>query len=404
MSDAAPKPVRSAVNAFALGMLRGLAGAAVIPREPDVLQPGGGAAPLPLILAVVAALILGVAGCVVGAIINPRGFCGAWLCAFLFWLGLPLCGVTLILTHDLTGGDWMATARPALRAAAATMPLATLAAIPAFFRLHSLFSWTHPAPSLTNTFYLNTDAFYLRYAIYVVLWNLLAAFALWAPRGARLPIAPGLSWLSGIGLALLALSAGFASVDWIESLQPAFWSSAFPYASSASWFNTGMAMVMLVIAVLSRPTGVRRDHLADLAAILLALVIFWAYIEFVQFLIIWEEDLKAEIPWYLTRLKGVWQAALYVSVGFGFVVPFFVLLWRPSKQSRAIVAAICVLVLLSRLADRWWLVIPQLHYPGPFWLDVAAVLALGGLVLLLFFAALGRRAVLLPLPAEADHG
>ena len=62
------------------------------------------------------------------------------------------------------------------------MPLATLAGIPAFVGLHALYSWTHPAPSLGNTFYLNPAGFYLRYAIYVVLWNLLAAYVLWAPR------------------------------------------------------------------------------------------------------------------------------------------------------------------------------------------------------------------------------
>src|SRR6185369_11405836 len=162
-------------------------------------------------LAALAALVMGVIGCIVGGIIDSAGFFRAWLCTFLFWLGLPLAGVTLVLVHDLSGGRWMATARPVLNAAIMTMPLATLAGIPAFVGLHSLYSWTHPAPTLTNTFYLNSTGFYLRYAIDVVLWNLLALFALWGPRGDAEPIVPGLSWLSGVGLALLALSAGFAS-------------------------------------------------------------------------------------------------------------------------------------------------------------------------------------------------
>ncbi len=87
-----------------------------------------------------------------------------------------------MLVHDLSGGEWMATARPVLNAAIATMPIASLAGIPAFIGLHELYSWTHPAPTLGNTFYLNPDAFLLRYAVYIVLWNLLAAFALWGPR------------------------------------------------------------------------------------------------------------------------------------------------------------------------------------------------------------------------------
>ena len=334
------------------------------------------------LLAALLALVIGAAGCVAGAAIDATGFFRAWLCTFLFWLGVPLAGITLVLVHDLSGGEWMATARPVLNAAIATMPFATLAGIPAFIGLHDLFSWTHPAPSLGNTFYLNTNGFLLRYALYVVLWNLLAGFALWGPREGSEPVAPALSWLSGIGLLVLAFSASFASIDWILSLEPSFWSSIFPMIATASWFNTGLALVLLIVAVRG---GERRDHMADLAAVLLATTIFWAYAEFCQFLIIWEENLKDEIPWYLARITGVWPSALFLSVGLGFFVPFFALLTRPGKRSRGVVAAVCFSILVSRVADKWWLVLPEFPQAGPFWLAAAAILALGGLMLLPFF-------------------
>ena len=245
--------------------------------------------------------VLGVAGCVIGAILYPGAFFRAWLCSYLFWLGVPLAGVTLVLVHDLSGGGWMAAARPPLNAAIATMPLATLAGIPAFLDLGSLYSWTDPAPDLANTFYLNPTDFFIRYGAYLLIWNALAAYALFGPRRGAAPISPGLSWISGLGLVALAFSAGFAAIDWIMSLEPKFWSSIFPYGQSASWFNTGMSMVVLAVAVLGWPAPDRRAHMSDLSKILLATTIFWAYTEFIQFLIIWEENLKSEIPWYLTR-------------------------------------------------------------------------------------------------------
>jgi hypothetical protein len=336
-------------------------------------------------LAALCALVIGVVGCAVGAAIDMTGFLRAWLCTFLFWLGLPLAGVTLVLVHDLSGGEWMATARPVLNAAITTMPVASLAGIPAFIGLHALYSWTHPAPSLGNTFYLNPDAFLLRYAINIVLWNLLAAFALWGPRQETEPIAPALSWLSGVGLILLAFSAAFASIDWMLSLEPTFWSSIFPMIAGSGWFNTGLALVLLAVAVGPRLGGRRRDHMADLAAILLATTVLWAYVDFMQFLIIWEENLKSEIPWYLIRIASPWAGALFASVGFGFVLPFFALLTHPGKRSRGAVATICSLTLISRIADKWWLVLPEFRETGPFWLDAAAILALGGLILVPFF-------------------
>lgn len=330
------------------------------------------------------ALVLGAIGCAVGAAIGATGFFRAWLCSFLFWLGVPFAGVTLVLVHDLSGGRWMVTARPVLDAAIATMPLATLAGIPAFMGLHDLYSWTHPATSLGNSFYLNPTDFLLRYAVYIVLWNLLGAFALWAPRDRAEPIAPALSWLSGIGLLVLAFSVSFAAIDWILSVEPTFWSSVFPMVAGAGWFNTGLALVLLVVALCRWRNADPRDHMADLAAILLATTIFWAYVDFCQFLIVWEENLKSEIPWYLSRIDAAWRPALFVSVVFGFFVPFFALLTQPGKRSRRVVAAVCSLILIGRVADKWWLVLPEFRRTGPFWLDIAAIFALGGLLLLLF--------------------
>lgn len=349
--------------------------------------------------------LLGVVGCVVGAIFDPAAFFRAWLCSYLFWLGVPLAGITLVLVHDLSGGEWMATARGPLTAAALTMPLASLAGIPAFIGLHSLYSWSHPAPDLGNVFYLNPVAFFIRYGCYVVVWNVMAAFVVFGPREGRLPISPALSWISGIALVALAFSTGFAAIDWILSLEPKFWSSIFPYTQSASWFNTGFALVLLTIALIGWPAVDRRKHMIDLTQILLATTIFWAYLEFMQFLIIWEENLKHEIPWYLKRLESVWHSAIYISAGLGFVVPFFVLLWAPSKRRRAIVATICALILISRLGNTWLLVMPEFDSGTSFWLDVAAVLALGGAMLLLFaFALRALPSIRARVPAwRVDH-
>jgi hypothetical protein len=359
----------------------------------------------PVVIAALGAL--GVAGCIIGALGDPTAFWRAWLCSYVFWLGLPLAGITLTLVHDLSGGAWMAAARPALTAAAATMPLASLAGIAAFVGLDSLYGWSQQPSDLPNLFYLNPDAFFIRYGAYVIVWNLLAAFVVWGPRLGGLPIAPALSWISGIGLIALALSASFAAIDWILSLEPKFWSSAFPYAQAASWFNTGMAIVLLTVAVSGWPAAERRKPMVDLSQILLATTIFWAYIEFVQFLIIWEENLKAEIPWYLKRLNSDWLPAIYVSAGLGFMVPFLVLLWAPSKRNRAVVGIVCALILISRIAHTWLLIMPEFSEPTPFWLDVAAILALGAVLLLPFAWAL--RYADRPAPATrpiwtADHG
>ena len=352
----------------------------------------------------VLALLLGVAGCILGARGNFSGLLAAWLATCIFWLGVPLGAVTLLLVQDLTGGRWMGGARPALEAAAIAMPLATLAFLPLVASLPAIYRWSAGESGLTNHFYLNDGFFALRYAVDVVLWNALAAWAVLAPRAGAEGVPRGLSWVSALGLVLLAFTAAFATIDWLMSLDPRFWSAVMPMFVSAGWFNTGLALVLLTLAL---GGTLRRDDLADLAAILLATSIFWAYTEFSQFLIIWEENLKSEIVWYLPRIAGAWAAiAALIAMG-GFFLPFFVLIWRPSKRSRAVVAVIAAAILASRVLDAWWMVLPGLPGRAFGWLDIAAFVALGGAVVLLFHHRL-RHGRLLPARAapalETRHG
>lgn len=359
--------------------------------------------------AALAAMALGGAGCVVGALTDAASFFPGWLAAVVFWLGLPLGALTLVLVHDLSGGRWMATARPVLDAAIATLPVATIAFLPILAGLAHVYSWSRPgAPPLGNAFYLNEGFFIARYALYFVIWNGLGVYALRLPRDDRDGAPAALSWVSGIGLLLLAFSVSFAAIDWVLSLEPRFWSSVFGMIFGAGLFNTGLALVLLVIAlrgpVAEQRGPFHRDHLADLAAILLATTIFWAYVEFCQFLIIWEENLHSEIPWYLRRMAGAWEAVMYAIAASGFFVPFFVLLWRPSKRSAAVVAGICALILAARLTNVWWWILPEFPGHGFGWVDIACVLALGGLVIFVFLRYLQYGRLPGPLPRAVEEG
>ncbi|HUH86019.1 MAG TPA: hypothetical protein VLX85_15525 [Stellaceae bacterium] len=354
-----------------------------------------------------AALILGGTGCLLGAERAPGAFFPAWLAASVFWLGLPLGALALVLVHDLTGGRWMATARPVLEAAIVTMPVAAVAFLPLFAGFHQVFAWASPAAPLDNAFYLDFGFFVRRYAVDVLLWNGLAAYALWWPRDDAVGVASSVSWASGIGLLLLAFSVSFAAIDWIMSLEPHFWSAVFVMIAGARWFNTSLALVLFIIALTAPRSTERAPHRADLAAILLATLIFWAYVSFCQYLIVWEENLAREIPWYLRRIESGWGVAAAALAVTGFVAPFLLLLSRPAKSSRLAVATAAALVFASGLVDAWWMVLPEFPGRNLAWLDAAAVLALGAVMLVVFVWSLcfGRALLARRAPTwETSHG
>lgn len=343
------------------------------------------------------ALGIGVAAaiaCAVGAVLQPREFLAAWLAAYVFWLSIPLGALALLLIHDLTGGRWRLTIGPALAAATASMPFFVLAFIPILLRLPLVFPWARPeeAALLPNTFYLNEPFFIGRFALYCIVWNLFAFLSLrFSPLdadGAR----GAMNWISAVGLILLGFSVTFASFDWIMSLEPHWSSTMFGMLTGSSQFIVALAFAILAalqMRTVSLPgEGPLGDRFHDLGSILLAVILFWAYTEFMQLLIIWEENLREEIGWYLKRMFGAWGDVMLIIALCQFVIPFLALIWSPVKRSRPALAAICGLLLATGLVHIWWLILPDLGGFG--WLDPIAALAAGGLWFAFFLWRLER--------------
>jgi hypothetical protein len=128
---------------------------------------------------------------------------------------------------------------------------------------------------------------------------------------------------------------------------------------SAMAFSILMVAVFPQAHILSKVTIADCFH--DLGNLLLMFIMLWAYIAFMQYLIIWSENLPDEISWYLPRVQGIWLALTAVVLIFHFVVPFMMLLFRRAKRTMSILVSIAAIVLLAHLARSFWLVVPSLR-------------------------------------------
>lgn len=97
-------------------------------------------------------------------------FFQSYLCAYMFWFGLGIGSLGLLLLHDVVGGEWGDVLRPALAAGASTLPWLALLFVPLLFGLASLYPWARPEavaadPILGHkALYLNAPFFILRAA------------------------------------------------------------------------------------------------------------------------------------------------------------------------------------------------------------------------------------------------
>jgi len=330
----------------------------------------------------------------------------SYLFVWLFLLGLSLGSMALLFVHNLTGGDWAEQVRPVLEPLVSMLPYCALLAIPMLVRLPDLYSWMRSgeiAPldvEPAQTWYLNPIFFGIRWALYFAIW-IVFGFLLqkWSPSrkvAAPAPAASSTRAISGIGLFLFLITTTFSSIDWTMSLTPQWVSTEFGLLT-----GTGQCLSALSFAITATiwfaPNANRnlpaRFH--DLGNLLLALVLIWSYLAFMQFIIIWIEDLPNDISWYLPRTRGNWGGVALFLACIHFAVPFLLLLLRGIKRTPQALQSLAALLLFASLTDAFWLVIPAFR-PQRFelqWNDLLALLAIGGVWLGLFLRIARRSAL-----------
>jgi len=203
-------------------------------------------------------------------------------------------------------------------------------------------------------------------------------------------------------MVLLIFSVTFAAIDWFMSLEPEWSSTIYGFIFVASWSLSALAFTIAVIANLAKSEPMNRIvaalHFHDLGKLLLALVMLWAYFAFSQFLIIWSGNLPEEIHWYMTRMHGAWGVIIITVAILHFGAPFLFLLSRSLKRNPSKLVIVAGLVLVMRVIDLWWMLIPAFtheHFPvRTILLYVVSPIAIGGLWIAFFTYQLGKRALI----------
>jgi hypothetical protein len=356
--------------------------------------------------------VLGFVGLAAGYLASPAQFYRSYLFGYLFWTGIAVGCLSILLISHLTGGLWGLVTRRLLEAGTRTLPFMAVLFLPVALGVGTLYTWTNPgddpvllhkAPFLNVPFFLGRAVFY--FFVWIVISTLLNRWSLELDRGPSLRVSRRLRGTSGAGLVLMGLTITFASVDWAMSLSPHWFSTIY-----GVWFMVGQALSALALTIViatflagQRPLSeaLRPGTLHDLGKLLFAFTMLWAYVHLSQFLIVWSGNLAEETPFYLHRTQGGWQQLGVFLIVFHFVLPFLLLLSKDVKRNPRVLGTLATWVLAVRLVDLYWIIGPDLAGHGEaavplvlHWLDVAAPLGLGGVWLFLFARELRRRPLL----------
>lgn len=368
------------------------------------------------------ALALGIGGVALviwaaGAYFNLEQALRSWLLGFIFWGGIAIGSIGVVMLQYLTGGAWGVVIRRVVEAASRTMPLVFIFWIPLALGVTHIYEWTHLPPDdytvIHRGAYMTPLWWIIRGVIYFALFGIMTYLLNnWSAKQDNAPdYDTAAGWLgratafSGPTMVIYVLAITFAAVDWVMSLDPHWFSTIWGLLFVAGWALSTFCFSIIILAFLSGQAPMQRvlgkRHFHDIGKLILALVMVWAYFNFSQLLIIYSGNIPEETTWYLVRMTPGWFYVGMILILFHFAFPFLVLLRQDWKRNAQMLASIALFVLFMRLVDMFFLISPNprisshgasLPLSESFsWMDIVGPIAIGGIWLWYFFGQLAKR-------------
>lgn len=342
----------------------------------------------------------------VGLGLDRQQFFVSYLEGFLWVAAIPFGAFGLLMIHTLTGGKWGWTIRPFLVSAAKTLPLIAVLFIPVALGMKDLYIWTnhevvnHDPVLASKVAYLNEQFWLARTVFYFASWIVLSWLLLrrLVPNPEKISdikvLHPAQRVAAG-GFLFFFLTASFASIDWVMSIEPHWFSSVYGAlmltgcAMSAFGFST---WCLIALDKKSPNMWMTQNNVHDLGKFLFMTVMLWGYLSLSQYLIIWAGNLPEETYWYHERGMGLWKWISLFMVFFQFVLPFCWLMSKHIKRNVKMLPIVISLLFVMRWLEQLWLVKPGLmvgKFPFHF-LDFTVPAAIMGIWLFVYFTFLSK--------------
>lgn len=354
---------------------------------------------LPKILFSVGAI--GLIASAFGYFTNHEQFFFSYLVSFVFFTGISLASVFMVMFHHITKSKWGVVVRRIPETFGANIWIWAVFFIPVILGIHSLYHWSHEDAVATDKIlkaksaFLNSPFFIIRQVIYFAIWGFvghkLYKASVELEKTGDWGITTLMRKVSAPAIPLFGFSVAFAGFDWLMSLDPHWFSTMFGVYFFAISFQSFWAVMILMVFFLQKSGYLKNTigqvHIYDLGAWMFAFTVFYAYIAFSQFLLIYYANLPEETLWFYHRLEGSWKYIAFGLLLFRFLLPFLTLLNREQKHKRAILTFVATTVVVMHFLEIYWIAMPTLSAHGIHfsWMDVTTFLGLGGMFFGLFF-------------------
>jgi hypothetical protein len=353
-------------------------------------------------------IILGILTIGFGLYFNPEKTWANFLLNNYYFISVAVGATFFLAIQYITQSGWSALFIRVPHAIGAYLPAAAILTLFLIFGMHSLYHWSTPEAALDSIIrhkspYLNVPFFFARLIIFFALWFLMTSIyrinSLKEDHEGGIEYFHKCEFHSKIYIFILAITFSLATFDLIMSIDVHWVSTIFAVMNFVSGFYHSIAIITLIILLLNRKglfINLNDSHLKDFSKYIFRLSIIWAYLWFVQYLLIWFTNIPEETIYYVIRIEGKWRIYFFLNIILNFGIPFLVLLPEQTNSNKIIISIICILLIIGQWVDLFLQIMPGVTGISQIgFIEIGAFAGFAGLFILIVNWAL-RRIPLIP--------
>jgi hypothetical protein len=269
----------------------------------------------------------------------------------LFLTLISLFGTLFYSIHKLANTKWIVTLKPLMLSLGKVFVFLLLMYLILMLNLNQNFSWI--ANGSEKEWYLNLPFFILRN---IIILGGLAFFTWFIYRNESYTK----KTYPALFVVFLGVSVLFFAYDWIVSLDPKWHSTVFGWYLLSGLLVTGLSFVIVFIRVFGKRLNLNIEDKIYLyfARYLFAFTLFWAYLWYVQYLLVWYVNKPVESDFYVTKIE---QFPILFYGGFitGFVFPFILLISNFARKNKTIIFVAAISGLVGQWCDKAFYILPD---------------------------------------------
>lgn len=268
----------------------------------------------------------------------------------VFFTMVSLSGTLFYSMHKLARAKWIKDIQTVLLSMGEVFVFLLLLYLILFLGLGNNFDWVETGSDkawyLNHTFFIARNVFIL--GVYALIIYLISK-----RRNEKNKV-----WLA-IFLMFFGVTILFYGYDWIVSLDQHWYSTLFGWYLFSGLLVSGVSVTIVLLVVFDKRFGLKIESIVyqNLAKYLFAFSMVWAYLWYVQYLLVWYVNKPGEAEFYLTRLEP-YSGIFYTSFILSFVVPFVLLLSNFARKNKYIILIAAIAGIIGQWLDKAFYILP----------------------------------------------